>query len=114
MFQVELVGGKARPRELGGHDHDDLGKTDGLLLQITKPIWNTGKVIILDSAFCVLKGLIELKKKGLYAAALVKKRRYWPRYICGDKIKLTLKARKSELQKLGLECLMTSLSISIV
>jgi hypothetical protein len=87
MFQVELVEGKARPRELGGHEHDNLGKTVGLLLRITKPIWNRVKVIILDSGFCVLKGLIELKKKGLYAAALVKKWRYWPRYIRGNEIK---------------------------
>ena len=40
----------------------------------------------LDSGFCVLKSLIELQKKGLYAAALIKKRRYWPKYIPGDEI----------------------------
>jgi hypothetical protein len=44
-------------------------------------------VIILDSGFCVLKGLIELKRRGLFAAALVKKRRYWPKYIHGDDIR---------------------------
>jgi hypothetical protein len=68
-FWAELVEGKNARKE-----YDDLGKTVGLLLRMMKPIWNTGKVIVLDSGFCILKGIIELKKKGLYAAALIKKR----------------------------------------
>jgi hypothetical protein len=68
-------------------EHDDKGgKTIGLLLRLTKPVWGTGKVVILDSGFCVLKGIIELKKQGVLAGALVKKRRYWPKYIRGDDI----------------------------
>ena len=43
-------------------------------------------VVILDSGFCVLKGLIELWKIGVYASAVIKKRRYWPKYIPGDAI----------------------------
>jgi hypothetical protein len=34
-----------------------------------------------------LKALIELKKVGVFASAVVKKRRYWPKYIKGDDIK---------------------------
>ena len=41
---------------------------------------------MLDSGFCVLKAIVELNKKGLFAAALIKKRRYWPKYIPGDEI----------------------------
>ena len=44
-------------------------------------------VVILDSGFCVLKGIIELRKKGLYASVLIKKRRFWPKYIRGEEIK---------------------------
>ena len=44
-------------------------------------------VVILDSGFCVLKGIVELKKRGIYASALIKKRKYWPKYIKGDVIK---------------------------
>ena len=40
----------------------------------------------MDSGFCVTKGLVELQKKGLFGAALVKKRRYWPANIKGDDI----------------------------
>ena len=43
--------------------------------------------MILDSGFCVLKGIIELHKNGVFASALIKKRRYWPKYIHGDEIK---------------------------
>ena len=46
----------------------------------------TGKYVVLDSGFCVLKSLIELKKKGLFACALIKKRRYWPTLVPGDAI----------------------------
>ena len=53
---------------------------------LTKPVWGTGKLVVLDSGFCVLQGLVELKKKGVYAHALVKKRRYWPKHVLGDDI----------------------------
>ena len=51
------------------------------------PIFHLGFVVILDSGFCVLKGIVELCKKGAFASALIKKRRYWPKYIRGDKVK---------------------------
>jgi len=43
-------------------------------------------VVILDSGFCVLRAIIELKKRGVFASALIKKRRYWPKYVDGDHI----------------------------
>lgn len=54
---------------------------------MTEHLWHTGKVVILDSGFCVVKGLIELQKKGVFASALIKKRRYWPKYVDGNAIK---------------------------
>ena len=44
-------------------------------------------MVILDSGFCVLKGIIKLRKKGVFASALIKKKQYWPKYIKGDDIK---------------------------
>ena len=41
---------------------------------------------MLDSGFCVLKGIAELKKKGVFAASLIKKRCYRPKYVDGDAI----------------------------
>ena len=50
------------------------------------PVWSTGKVFLLDSGFGVLKAIVELRNKGLFAASLIKKRQYWPKYIPGDDI----------------------------
>ena len=57
------------------------------LLCILQPIFTKGYVVVLDSGFCVLMGIVELKKRGVYASALIKKCRYWPKYIKGDDIK---------------------------
>ena len=64
-----------------------MGPTIGLLLHMLSPIFNLGFMVILDSGFCVLKAIIELRKKGVFASALIKKRRYWPKYIHGEEIK---------------------------
>ena len=63
------------------------GKTVALRLRMTKPIWNKGQILILDSGFCVLNGIVALAKKGVFASALIKKKRYWPKYIKGEEIK---------------------------
>jgi hypothetical protein len=73
MYRIELVEGKDRPKEMVPK-YNDLGATSGLLLRLTGSIWSTGKTVILDSGFCVLKAIIELKKKGVFASALIKKR----------------------------------------
>ena len=86
IWSLDLREGKDRPTNLGPKEFDDLGKTTGLLLRLTKPVWSTGKVFVLDSGFCVLKAIVELRNKGLFAASLIKKRRYWPKYIPGDDI----------------------------
>ena len=46
-------------------------------------IW---KLVVLDSGFCVLQGLVELKKLGVFAHALTNKRRYWSKHVKGDDI----------------------------
>ena len=58
----------------------------GTLLRLTEPVWGSGRVFVFDSGFCVLQAIVELQKKGLFAAALIKKRRYWPKYIPGNSI----------------------------
>ena len=63
------------------------GKTAGLLLRLCENLFGSMKVVVLDSGFCVLKALIELRKRGVFAAAVIKKRRYWPKFIDGDVIK---------------------------
>ena len=91
---MELVEGKDHPKEYAPPEYSTLGATVGLLLRLTKLLWHTGKVVVLDSGFCVLQGIVELKKRGVYAAALIKKRRYCPKYIRGDKIKAWFKGKQ--------------------
>ena len=41
---------------------------------------------MLDSGLCVLQAIVELKKRGVFAHALIKKRRYWPKHVPGEQI----------------------------
>ena len=86
LWQVDLREGKDRPPQAGDKEYDNLGKTAGTLMRLTKPIQGTGKLFVLDSGFCVLQALVELAKVGVFAHALVKKRLYWPKHVPGDKI----------------------------
>ena len=70
MFHLELVEGKDSPDK---KEYEGLGKTVGVLLRLTKPIHHSGRVVILDSGFCVLKGIVELRKKGVFSSAVIKK-----------------------------------------
>jgi hypothetical protein len=47
LWALELVEGKDRPWQLDKPDFINLGKTVGLLLCLTRPIWNTGWVVII-------------------------------------------------------------------
>ena len=85
LWQMELVEGKDSPSEIIPKFNNQW-KTVGLLLRVLEPIFGKGMVVILDSGFCVLKGIVELKKRGIYASALIKKRKYWTKYIKGDVI----------------------------
>ena len=56
------------------------------MLQMCEPIFSTGKCVVLDSGFCVSKGVIALLEFGVYTAALIKKQKYWPKGVPGDAI----------------------------
>ena len=73
MWGIDLVEGKDHPRALGQQEFNNMGSTVGLLLRMLAPIFHKGYVVILDSGFCVLKAIIKLRKKGIFASALIKK-----------------------------------------
>ena len=73
MWGIELVEGKDQSPQLGQQQYGNLGVTVGLLLHLLVPIFHLGFVVILDSSFCVLKGIIKLRKKGVFVNALIKK-----------------------------------------
>ena len=48
-----------------------------------KSYFDAGRCVILDSGLCVLKGLIQLRNKGIFPCTVIKKRRYWPSMVPG-------------------------------
>jgi Transposase IS4 len=56
------------------------------LVRLTKAFWYHSIFLVLDSGFCVLEALAELRKVGIYGAAVIKKRHYWPKSNNGDAI----------------------------
>ena len=65
--------GKDRPRPLGKKEYNELGKTVSLILRMYRPIFGSGKDVVLGSLFCVADGITYLKAKCVYAADLIKK-----------------------------------------
>ena len=51
-----------------------------------RPIFVSGEAVVLDSRFCVAKGITEIEAKYFYAVALIKNRRYWLKGVPGDLI----------------------------
>ena len=78
--------GKDRPTELGKKKWEKRGTNVGLMLRMCEPIFSTGKCVVIDSGFCVSKGVTALLDFGVYAAALIKKQKYWPKGVPGDSI----------------------------
>ena len=54
--------------------------------RMCRPIFGSGNAVVLDSGFCVAKGITEIKSKGVYVAALIKKWCYYPRLVPSDLI----------------------------
>ena len=83
---MEIVEGKNHPKELPDDPTNATGKTNGILLCPKKLIHSLGKLSVLDSGICILQGIIDLRKVGVFSAAVIKKRRYWPRHVPDQKI----------------------------
>jgi xylulokinase len=94
LFGIELVEGRSRPAGLGLPKYqDEHGATTSLILRMTECLRNTSTVVIMDSAFCVVKALAELLKRGIFAATVAKKRAYWPRHVPGDEVKAYMEGK---------------------
>ncbi len=77
-------------------------KTSALMLYMTKPIHNTGKVVTMDSGFCVAAGILALHDVGVYGQSLIKKRgRFWPKHVPGQFIDDRMKDKETYKQTIG-------------
>ena len=54
------------------------------MLRMCRYIFVSDKSVLLDSGFFVAKVNTELEAKGVYAAALINKHRYWPKGVPGN------------------------------
>jgi hypothetical protein len=84
IFRIELVETeKDRPKEgpYSTPEFDgEMTKTAALCCRLTKPIWGSNRVCLLDSGFGYMSTLPELEKKGVYGTTVFKKKGVgWPR-----------------------------------
>ena len=84
MFAIQLCEDKDRPPQLPSTPQNQ--KTSQLLVGLCATMYGSGKIVVLDSGFSVMKGLIALKKLGVFAHAVAKKRRFWPKFVPGAAI----------------------------
>ena len=101
-------GGWAPPSEFTGYL-----KTATLMLEITKLVHHTDKVVSMDSGFCVSVGIIDMHNFGVYGQYLIKKRRYWPKKFLVTLSILTLSIRNLAVPKHSGRFSTESLSFSI-
>jgi hypothetical protein len=83
MIKMELFRARTEDEPVPP-DETDFGKMGALVLRMTKPLYGTGTAVIMDSAFCVVKAVLEMRRRGVFAATVVKPlQRYWPRHLDG-------------------------------
>jgi len=86
LWRLEIQEGKDRPRQFGKRKYEEFGANVGTMMRMCEPIFGSGKIVRMDSGFCVSKGITKLAENGVYGQALIKKRKYWPKYVPGDMI----------------------------
>ena len=85
---IEMVEGKDRPPSLGPMPYEDTegSKVAALCKRMTKYVWHTGRAIMLDSGFGTLQVAKSLYRCGLYCTMVIKKKRFWPAGVDGQKL----------------------------
>jgi len=84
IFHIEICEGKDQPKE-GEHSTNkyeaEMGsKIGALVVRMTEGLHGSGRAVILDSGFGYVPAVVQLKNKGLYATAYIKKHAHWPKY----------------------------------
>ena len=86
IYQNDIVKVKYRLRYTRKNYLDKKGVIVGLVVWKSNLIWFTGKVLVMDSGFYVLEGLVLIVRKGVFVLALIKKWRYWPKGVPEEEI----------------------------
>jgi hypothetical protein len=87
IFWMECVEGKSRPPHLEemplSYEH---GKLCALILRATEAIAGSNRVVFMDSGYGVLCALPELRRRGLHATVVLKKKKFWAKGLPGEAI----------------------------
>ena len=86
IYNTEIVEGKDPPRVMDKKECEEKGAEAGLMVRMTNPIWGTGKLVVMDSGFCVLEVFISMVEKGVLGSASIKKRCYWTKGVPAEEI----------------------------
>ena len=73
LLGKEIMEGNNKLNKIPFEPRVSHGKTVGSLMIMCESLFHTGKVVVLDSCFCVLCGLVKLAKKGIFAVDVIKK-----------------------------------------
>ena len=63
FVESSYSGSQNRPQHLVQKEYNELGETASLMLRMCKPIFISGKSVVLGSEFFVAKGITDLKQK---------------------------------------------------
>ncbi len=92
MWRAKIQEGKDKPMDGNNPQYplqfECYSTTAKLMLEMSKLLFNSGKIVTMDSGFCVTAGILAMHDHGVFGQALIKKRgRYWPTHVPGDQIK---------------------------
>jgi hypothetical protein len=97
IYILELQEGKDRPQHLPvaefSHLFPDGNKAGPLMMRLCKPLFGTGSIVIHDAGFSSIPALAQLKKRGVFASCLIKKKKYWPKFTLGGEHEAHMAAR---------------------
>ena len=92
MYWIKIQEGKDLPKYANGKwafssnfegENTNTGrkytKTSRLMCERTVPLHIMGKIVSMDSGFCVTVGILHLHEHGVYGKSLINKRKYWPK-----------------------------------
>ena len=92
MYQIKIQKWKDRPKDANGkwafppkfegenpNTVRKYTKTSSLMCDTTVPLHGTGRIVSIDSGFCVTVGILHLHEHGVYRKSLIKNRNYWPK-----------------------------------
>jgi len=126
MWRIKLQEGKDRPKDATGKwafpskfdgknpaTDRKYTKTASLMCKMTEPIHGTGKVVSMDSGFCVTAGILHMHDHGVYGQSLIKNGNISGRVSPATKSTNTSRGSHSFLSRLFVKTWRASYSMSI-